>query len=71
MNLSDVLDYSKLPDITGWNIKQLNDFIQRSNLTFRIYGSGMYVDNFDVEESPDGTIVNIQLSSTPKITKSN
>ena len=68
---SDVLDYSKLPDITGWNIKQLNDFIQRSNLTFRIYGSGMYVDNFDVEESPDGTIVNIQLSSTPKITKSN
>ncbi|HQE48234.1 MAG TPA: penicillin-binding transpeptidase domain-containing protein [Fervidobacterium sp.] len=67
----EFVDYSIIPDFSGWNIKQLNDFVEKSGLKLRISGSGIYIDSFYIEESPEGTILNVVMSLRPKIVKTN
>jgi len=58
-------NYNTLPDITGWNLSQLRELIQATDITIRINSKGLYVERYSLTTTPEATILDVWLSSVP------
>jgi len=59
--------YTKLPDITGWNMRQLKELTQATDLTLRINSNGLYVEKYMLTGTPEATILDVWLSYSPQL----
>ncbi|AMW33596.1 penicillin-binding protein 2 [Fervidobacterium islandicum] len=60
--------YTTFPDITGWNISQLKELAESTNIALRINSTGLYVEKYSTSTTMDETntiVVDVWLSDTP------
>ncbi|WP_448375250.1 peptidoglycan D,D-transpeptidase FtsI family protein [Fervidobacterium sp.] len=58
-------NYSTFPDITGWNLSQLKELVQATDITVRINSKGLYVEKYSLTTTPEATILDVWLSTIP------
>ena len=58
---------AEIPNIKGWTIKQLISLANEKKLNIKIHEKGLYVNKYEFEITPDGTILNVWLSDLPPL----
>lgn len=66
----NISDFSSLPDMKGWTLKHVNEFLKSSTTTdiaVRIHSRGLYVSNYTLSTTNEATVIDLWLTPTPPI----